>query len=392
MLNVEISDDAPPRSIPNSVGSSGAEKLEREQSSLNVDDSNKEPSEISENENKGRLDQFTEFCRKNESRLLEVLAINKNLITDMEGADAMYVVGSSEPREMKKIIMCGYMRYDATEIINLNQNPKDFESFINSQRYPIAISRILSETEELCGAFLHSIANLTTDIKLGLIRRGNRLLMFKLTNTGLETLRKCAQKAPHSHGWHQTSSENITFFDESQLAKCVGEQKEMHTKIIRRNNEINSVIRVVPGVQVSEKIEPKNDNFKFTEKFYFSAQKYNKWPFLVLIPNEANVLASIHKMDKLEDVIEQYRDQRVVICCKSPKSIPGNFSRALLQMKNAIACAISIRIKGNFFLLYKLAPQATEDKITDVVWDDVEGGKQSAIYEKIYTYCATTAK
>lgn len=152
------------------------------------------------------------------------------------------------------------------------------------------------------------------------------------------------------------------------------------------------MIRVVPGVQVSEKIEPKNENFKFTDKFYFSAQKYNKWPYLVLIPNEANVLATIHKMDRLEDVIEQYRDQRVVICCKSPKNIPGAFSRALLVMKNALACAISIRFKGNFFLMYKLSLQATEDKIQDALWDDIENGKLSAVYDKLYTYCAATAK
>lgn len=285
------------------------------------------------------------------------MLINKNLITDIEGLDAMHVIGASEPRDGKKIFMCGYMKLEAGEVLNFTQNTKDFDSFISSQRYPIAVFKNIGENDELDSIFLHSILNLNSEIKLGMLKRGSRLLMFKLTNTGAETLRKCTQKFPHSHGWKQTTSENVVFFDETQVAKCFVDQKEMHTKIIRRNGEFNNVFKVVTaGVQISEKIEPRNDSFKFTEKFYFSAQKYNKWPFLVLIPNEANVLATIHKMDNLEDVIEQYRDQRVVICCKSPKIIPGSFSKALLQMKNAVGCAISIRFKGNFFLLYRLSP------------------------------------
>lgn len=130
--------------------------------------------------------------------------------------------------------------------------------------------------------------------------------MFKLTNAGQDLLKKCNLKGQHSHGWQQKSSDHVTFYDEAQLAKCIGEEKEMHTKIIRRSNEVNNVKKVVNGVQVSEKIEPKNDNFKFPEKFYFNIQKYNKWPYLVLIPNEQNVLTTVHKLNKLEDMVKIY--------------------------------------------------------------------------------------
>lgn len=81
-----------------------------------------------------------------------------------------------------------------------------------------------------------------------------------------------------------------------------------------------------------------------------------------------------------------------MVCCKSPKNIPAAFSKALLEMKNATACAISIKFKGNFFLLYKLSAQTTEDKIQDILWDDLDGGKIPGVYEKISTYCATNAK
>lgn len=56
----------------------------------------------------------------------------------------MYVVGTSEPKEMRKLIMCGYMKFEAGEVVNLQENTKDFDSFINSQRYPIGLSRSLA--------------------------------------------------------------------------------------------------------------------------------------------------------------------------------------------------------------------------------------------------------
>lgn len=62
----------------------------------------------------------------------------------MEGGEWMYVVGTSEPKEMRKLIMCGYMKFEAGEVVNLQENTKDFDSFINSQRYPIGLSRSLA--------------------------------------------------------------------------------------------------------------------------------------------------------------------------------------------------------------------------------------------------------
>jgi hypothetical protein len=46
----------------------------------------------------------------------------------------------------------------------------------------------------------------------------------------------------------------VVFFDENQLAKCIIEEKGMHTKDIRRFSEYVSVTRVLGGVHVSEKI------------------------------------------------------------------------------------------------------------------------------------------
>jgi len=166
----------------------------------------------------------------------------------------MCVIGSGKPKEMKKIIMCSYMKFNSQEMIDLSSSQEDSQSFTNSQRYPIAISRVLAEDEELDGTFLHSIANLNSVLNLGIIKRGSKLLMFKLTPTGVETIRKCKEKTLHSHGWKQITSENVVFFDENQLAKCMVDEREIHTKDIRRYSEISKVVKVLNGVQVSDKI------------------------------------------------------------------------------------------------------------------------------------------
>lgn len=59
----------------------------------------------------------------------------------------------------------------------------------------------------------------------------------------------------------------------------------MHTKFLKRSTELNNVVRVSNAVQVSPKIEPRNHNYKFAEKFYYNITKYSKFAYLVLIPN-----------------------------------------------------------------------------------------------------------
>jgi hypothetical protein len=94
----------------------------------------------------------------------------------------------------------------------------------------------------------------------------------------------------------------------------------------------------------------------------------------------------------MEDVEGKYRDQRVVVLTRTKDVIPADFSRLLLKMKEAVAGAVWIKATGNQFLLYKLTPQATENKIIDTPWDDIENGKQNAIYEKIFMYSKNKAK
>jgi hypothetical protein len=153
--------------------------------------------------------------------------------------------------------------------------------------------------------------------------------MFKLTPTGVETIKNCKEKTPHSHGWKQVNSRNVIFFDENQLAKCIVEEKQMQTKEIRRQSEYNNVVKVLNGVQVSEKIEPKAEKYKFTERFYASTAKFNGFSYFVMIPNPSNVLTTLYKMNELAQ-IKKYTNQRAVICCKSPKIILGSFSKLLL--------------------------------------------------------------
>jgi hypothetical protein len=218
-----------------------------------ADDTNK--SENSDNDGQKRIDIFMDFCCKHEEKPLDVLLINKNLIDYIGDKYNMYVIGSVTSKEMNKIIMSAYMKFSSNEMIDLSPSQKDVESFTNSQRYPIAISRVLAEYEELDGTFLHSIANINNPLNLGIIKRGNKLLMFKLTPTGVETIKKCKKEAWHLHGWKQINSENVIFFDENQLAKCIVEEREAHTKDIRRYSEYNySITRVLNGVRVSEKI------------------------------------------------------------------------------------------------------------------------------------------
>jgi hypothetical protein len=78
-----------------------------------ADDTNK--SENSENDGQKRIDAFVDFCRKHEEKPLDVLLINKNLIGYIDGKDNMYVIGSGgsgEPKELKKMIMCAYMKFN----------------------------------------------------------------------------------------------------------------------------------------------------------------------------------------------------------------------------------------------------------------------------------------
>jgi hypothetical protein len=116
---------------------------------------------------------------------LDVLLINRNLIGYIDGKDSMCVIGSGGPIEIKKIIMCAYMKFKFDEMIDFSSSQKDLDSFNDSQRHPLAISRVLDEDEELHGTFLHSIVNINSPLNLGIIKRGNKLLMFKLTPTGV---------------------------------------------------------------------------------------------------------------------------------------------------------------------------------------------------------------
>jgi hypothetical protein len=81
--------------------------------------------------------------------------------------------------------------------------------------------------------------------------------------------------------------------------------------------------------------------------------------YFVLIPNEANVLSKIHKIDNLADIVSKYGNERVVIGCKTPKMIDKTFIKCLLSMKEAIACVAKTTLKGNSCMLFKLKNDVT---------------------------------
>lgn len=80
------------------------------------------------------------------------------------------------------------------------------------------------------------------------------------------------------------------------MVKCFVDPSGIQTKNIRRNCEKNNVIKVQDCIQLSEKIEAKNYNYKFVEKYYTTIKwGGSKFPYFTLIPNESNVLDKLKR-------------------------------------------------------------------------------------------------
>lgn len=81
-----------------------------------------------------------------------------------------------------------------------------------------------------------------------------------------------------------------------------------------------------------------------------------------------------------------------MITCRTNKMIPSAFNKVLFNMKNAIGCVISVKVKGTFLLVYKIGNIESADKIEDINCDDIDQGKTAGVYDKILTYSQTNAK
>lgn len=131
------------------------------------------------------LDAVSLFIKTNEKKVPETILINKNLPDEISSKDSMYIIGCSEPKDNKALVLCGIMKYSAQEIIDLSKDPKDLVCFMNSQRVPIAVAKILGEGEELDPYFLHSIIQINCKLNLGIIKSGTKVSMFQITPQGV---------------------------------------------------------------------------------------------------------------------------------------------------------------------------------------------------------------
>jgi hypothetical protein len=85
---------------------------------------------------------FADFCKNNSYRFLETIKINKNLLQEMDNPkENMYVIGSSEPKDKKGLILSGIMKYSSLEIIDFEKYDKDQKAFLHAQRFPLAIAK-----------------------------------------------------------------------------------------------------------------------------------------------------------------------------------------------------------------------------------------------------------
>jgi hypothetical protein len=109
-----------------------------------------------EDEIKKMLEMDINFYRKHRNNMLDVMLIIKKLISCIGNKDNLYVIGSSEPIEVNKMIICNCMKFNAEKVINFNQSHKDFESSTNYRRYAITISKVLAEDEEITLETSHS--------------------------------------------------------------------------------------------------------------------------------------------------------------------------------------------------------------------------------------------
>jgi hypothetical protein len=74
---------------------------------------------------------------------MSTILINKNLPDQIDSRDSMFVIGCSESKDNKTVVLCGVMKYSDQQLIDLSSDQRDLVCFMNAQRVPTAVAKIM---------------------------------------------------------------------------------------------------------------------------------------------------------------------------------------------------------------------------------------------------------
>ena len=87
----------------------------------------------SSQDQRSMLETFNSFCRGAEDRILDSLHINKDVIDELKDPETLMVMGSSEPKEKKRLFISAYMNFKTHEVADLRKEPNDLDCFSRGQ-------------------------------------------------------------------------------------------------------------------------------------------------------------------------------------------------------------------------------------------------------------------